>query len=1495
MSGETLRAAETGLQAQLAAEFGELQESLAAWTAGEEEAPPDLDRRLETVAGVAEFGGAHRAALIARGLADAWRLLPAGSEPGSEALPGAVVEDLAAASLGLVAESARIRPLVPGDEDRARLRQALQALMVRWLKGEARARRRLPDLLVRVAAAEPPETAHRHLFQLAAEAAATQALEPPLLGRLERYLGQRLQGVAGTPPLDLLAAVLARISPRSTESVSPAREVRTLLERELTALREGLEAYHAGGGDWATIIAPLPRIAATFQLRGAPELGRRLRQEGASDPPALANLLVAAEQVLAGSEEGEALAAVDGESREPVSGGGKAPLTQLAEEGVAVAADAGEALATEAEADAAELAALGAGLRLPGWEAESEAAAILARAAGAVLTEEARAAAAEVAAWLEAALLARAAGEAADPAAGRRYVAALAPMLPAAPETTPELEESDAAVEPDPVGDGPAGSDGTGPDPELAAIFREEFTGIITQLEEQLAAWERDLHDGRALSEVRRAFHTLKGSGRVAGVESVAEFAWYFEDLLNRLLSGKQEVAPVHRSLVAAATSHLPAAMARVERGEAELDEALCDLMERARRAAEGEVVTAPGEGEGTASAAPDRDIDSESESESESEEAPPSPPEVGAAAGVEPSVDEELVATFRRELVGHLETLRGAARRLREDPADPAPIPELERGLHTLRGNARLVGLVAVATFLQQLEPVVAEYRGQEAPPGLPPLLEETARRVEESARTLPHPDPELAGIESLEARLAELALPASTAPDPELVAVFLEEGEEQLEALAREVRALEQDPAGEVDYGALQRTLHTLKGSARTAGADGVGELAHAAETLTGALDRGEIPQAEAGGPHLRAVIGRFEAMFAALQQGENPAAPDLVDRTQRLAGGEVAAAVRDDAGHGTGGAGDAGQRVRLPAAELERLSAAASEVGAQGARLRQHLGRWRGGLEEVDRVIERVREQIRRLDMETEAQIQARREELGSASSDFDPLEMDRFSNLQTLSRGLGESLSDLEALRASLGEALRHAEADETRQRRAEQSVREGLARARVVPFSSRVPQLRHLVQRQATAGERQVELSVAGGDLALDRSLLGRLVGPLEHLLRNAVIHGIEAPEARLAAGKAETGRIDLAISREGSELRLTVSDDGAGLDPEAVAEAARERGEIGPDEAVTPARAARLILESGLTTRQNLDQDAGRGVGLDAVNSEVKQLGGSLEVTSTPGTGTRFRLRLSLDIALQRVLFLRAGDHVYAVPMADVGGVGQLPAERVAQAEAAGQGLDWSGERRILRHLDDLVGLPRPQSPGERVTLVRVEDDPPLAVVAEALEGQGEVVVRAGGPQVAALPGVTGATVLDDGRVAPLLDLRELEAVPREAARDVRPLALVVDDSITVRRVTGRLLDRHGWRVASARDGVEALEAVEEEPPAVVLLDIEMPRMDGFELLGRLRERADGGPPVVMITSRSGDKHRQRAEALGVSAYLGKPWQEEELLTTLAEAAHGDD
>ncbi|MGM0412585.1 MAG: Hpt domain-containing protein [Pseudomonadota bacterium] len=1496
MSKETLRAAETALQGQLVAEFGALQGAISGWSTGEEEAPTDLERRLRTVAGVADFGGTERAALVARGMADAWELLPADAEPGDDALPGPLVEDLAVASLGLVAEPARIITAPPAGEDLPRLRQALQALMVRWLKGEEQARQRLPGLLARIAGGDGLDEVNRRLFLLAAEVARGGRLASAQFVPLERHLGRLVQDGESAPPVELSAALLAQICPRSREAVAPDSEIRSLLKDELTQLRERLEAYHAGGGDWETVTAALPRIAATFQLRGAQELGRRLRQEGMAEPRPLADLLVAAEQVLAGGEEGEALAAVDGHAARAVASGGAVPPARLAEEGATVAAMAGEAIADGEPLPENDLAALASAATLPGWTAEAEAALALSRCAASEMETEARVAAAELAAWLEAALLARAGGEAPEPETGRAYIAALQEALPASEDPAPrEVEEGPL---PAAGGTDPASGE-TGLDPDLAAIFREEFRGIVAELGEQIARWEEDLHDETALGEVRRAFHTLKGSGRVAGAEGVGEFAWQFENLLNGLLAGSIPATPEHRALVAAAVDGLDGAMARLERGEPELDEALAQLMEQARRGAEGEAVTPPASATDTPDAATEEAGDVRS------------PETAEQTADPVATVDDDLIATFRRELSGHLDSLREAARQLWEAQSsiERCPPPGLERSLHTLRGNARLVGLSGLTGFLQRLEQFVTADPGRPVPPELADLLLDTADRVEEAAATLPEPPAALAGIEALEQRLSALEVIPEAAvaeggsghdgeasgPLPEVVAAFLEEGEEQLEALGEQLRHLEQaseqDPEQVMEAGDLQRTLHTLKGGARTAGADGLGELVHAAEELVEAMVQGRVAVV-AGIGHLRAVVERVEEMTAALHQGESPAAPELVQRTRQLAAGDARAAIQaGETGAVRGGEGSH-QRVRLPAAELERLAAAASEVGAQGMRLRQHLGRGRSSLEEVDRVIERVREQIRRLGLETESQIQARREELGGSSEAFDPLELDRFSNLQTLSRSLGESLSDLEALRAGLGEELRNAEADESQQRRAEQLVREGLTRARMVTFSTRLPQLRQLVQRQSAESGRQVELRTAGAELALDRSLLGRLMGPLEHLLRNAAIHGIESPEDRRAAGKPEVGGIDLAVSREGSELRLVVADDGAGLDAEAIAAAARERGLIGPEETVDAERAARLILSAGFTTRQRVDRDAGRGVGLDAVNAEVKQLGGSLEVTTTPGEGTRFRMRLSLDIALQHVLFLRAGGHVYAVPMSDVRRVSQILPERLADAESSGEWLELDGVEQALHYLHDLVGVHRPTMAGERVSVLSMAGEPPLAVVAEALEGQAEVVVRAGGPQVAALAGVTGATVLEDGRVAPLLDLRELEAVPRQVARDIRPLALIVDDSITVRRVTGRLLERQDWRVASARDGVEALEVMEEEPPAVVLLDIEMPRMDGLELLGRLRDRPDGGPPVVMITTRSGEKHRQQAESLGVNGYLGKPWQEEELLTTLAEAAH---
>lgn len=451
------------------------------------------------------------------------------------------------------------------------------------------------------------------------------------------------------------------------------------------------------------------------------------------------------------------------------------------------------------------------------------------------------------------------------------------------------------------------------------------------------------------------------------------------------------------------------------------------------------------------------------------------------------------------------------------------------------------------------------------------------------------------------------------------------------------------------------------------------------------------------------------------------------------------------------------------------------------------------------------------------------------------------------------------------------------------------------RARMVPFDGLVPRLRRVVRQAASETGKQVHLSLEGTHGELDRNVLDRMVAPLEHMLRNSVAHGLEAPEQRRDAGKAEEGNIAIRLRREGSEIVLEVADDGAGLDREAIRRRAEQRGLIAADAALSDDELDALIFAPGFSTYDQVSQLAGRGVGMDVVRNEVRQLGGSVDIHSVRGQGVTFTLRLPQTLAVTQAVFVQIGDTTFAVPVASVSGIGRIGRERF---EAGTGGYRYSGEEYALYDLGSLVGQAPARAEGQaQVPLLLVRaGDLRAAVAIDQVLGNREIVVKPVGLQIASVPGIYGATITGDGRVVVILDIAPLvrrylaqplrpvvEAAPTEQRRV--PLVMVVDDSLTMRKVTGRVLERHNFDVVSARDGVEALERLEERVPDLMLLDIEMPRMDGYELATAMRaDPRYAAVPIVMITSRSGEKHRQRAFELGVQRYLGKPYQELDLM-----------
>jgi chemosensory pili system protein ChpA (sensor histidine kinase/response regulator) len=591
---------------------------------------------------------------------------------------------------------------------------------------------------------------------------------------------------------------------------------------------------------------------------------------------------------------------------------------------------------------------------------------------------------------------------------------------------------------------------------------------------------------------------------------------------------------------------------------------------------------------------------------------------------------------------------------------------------------------------------------------------------------------------------------------------------------------------------------------------------------------------------------------------------------------------------------------ETARVDAALLDSLLNGAGEVSIFQSRLKQQVRSIEFHLGELGQTVARLRDQLRKLEAETEAQILHRHQDDLSASRDFDPLELDRYSTIQQLSRALAESANDVASINELLNGLTNEADTLLTQQARVTAELQDGLMHTRMVPFQRHVARLARIVRQACADTGKAAELSVEGENSELDRQVLENMLPPFEHLLRNAVAHGIEAPQGRAAAGKPVTGRVHLKLKREGAEVLIEVGDDGRGLDLKAIRRKALEHGLLGERREITDQEAMELILRPGFSTAGEVTQAAGRGVGMDVVDNEVKKLGGSMRIESTPGQGTRFLIRLPYTLAITHALIVNVGDETFALPLPTVEGITRLSRERIlAHLTEDEPKLDYGGIGYRIQHLGSLVGAAPSALPDEdgavSLVLVRAGENS-SALLTDSLEGSREIVVKTLGPHIASVPGVTGATILGDGRVIMILDAATLVRAQRGAEPAARPpapaerqtTALVVDDSITMRRVTQRLLERRGVKVLTARDGLDAIGVLQSNEVDVILLDIEMPRMDGYQFASHVRNDAKHkNLPIIMITSRSGEKHRAKAIEVGVNDYLGKPYQESQLVAAI--------
>ena len=594
-----------------------------------------------------------------------------------------------------------------------------------------------------------------------------------------------------------------------------------------------------------------------------------------------------------------------------------------------------------------------------------------------------------------------------------------------------------------------------------------------------------------------------------------------------------------------------------------------------------------------------------------------------------------------------------------------------------------------------------------------------------------------------------------------------------------------------------------------------------------------------------------------------------------------------------------------VRVRADLLDDLVNYAGEVSIYRSRVEQQIATFRSNIDEMDQTINRLREQVRQFDIENEAQIESRKEEAQKVGyEDFDPLEFDRFTHIQQLSRSMMESLSDLVSIEDMLTGLTRETETLLLQQSRVNTDLQESLIHTRMVPLVENAPRLRRVVRQTASEIGKRTSLSFEGVEVELDRNVVERLMAPLEHMLRNSIAHGIEDKAKRLAAGKDEEGHIRIALSREGSEIVVRVSDDGSGINIDAVRKKAIERGLMKAESKLSDKEVASFILQSGFSTAESLSQIAGRGVGMDVVSSEIKQLGGVLDIDTVAGKGTFFTIRLPLTLAVSRALLVQVAEDTYAIPLMGIRSIERISGNELESLlESESPSYQWQGDEYPLMHLTNVLGMGQGvvhSESGKQSLLLAGSGEQRIALAVDNLLGSREVVVKTLGPLLSNINDLAGATILADGSVALIIDMPSLirrgltlaegpvVSIQEAVAIEREPVIMVVDDSITVRKVTERLLSRHAMKCVTAKDGVDALTQLEEVIPDVMLLDIEMPRMDGFELATHMRNSEKyKSVPIIMITSRTGDKHRQRAMEIGVNMYMGKPYTEVDLLENI--------
>ncbi|MFT5111561.1 MAG: chemosensory pili system protein ChpA (sensor histidine kinase/response regulator) [Parasphingorhabdus sp.] len=1100
-------------------------------------------------------------------------------------------------------------------------------------------------------------------------------------------------------------------------------------------------------------------------------------------------------------------------------------------------------------------------------------------------------------------------------------------------------------------------------DDEFVAMFFEEATEVGEQLEKYAGKWLNESVDNATLKDLRRCFHTLKGSGRFVQAKAVSELSWYVEELLTDYLeegltpdeevrkfvfSAWQEL----KSYIATANPEHPAELIHWKRQAEQLTRSRSDQKSAFEQSTEVSV------GEEFSSIQKQREWRSDT---------PPPLPEVTFAQSSPMPADagDDVNSVFRLEMEGHISLISSAVADARASMGEWTITEDLLRTTHTLKGVLRSVGLTSMAESanaldsllgfsnehgarLEEVDLVLLDQCGRlfrfamnklddanRLPTDMALQFDELAVAMGERLRFVKGDEPkfspsEISVTKSVTKDVTAIDIPAyhpAIDEDDELLEAFKEEAAEILDRFDSSVQQIEKNGISTAILSSLRRELHTFKGGARAIGWTLLGDLGHNTETL---LENNELVQN--ADTSLVSLLQEFRDLSSVVVSSSQQLMADDIDRLNikvlsfdgsgtseamsplfdAVVDAELLPAVTPSlslsenqrADLSVGGGAEV-RAVRVSTEVLDELVNYAGEVSILRSRLQQQISMVKSNLGELSGNVRLFRDQLRDLEIEAESQMIATSEQFREDNNaiDFDPLEMDRFSRLQTLARGLSDNLNDLIAIQAGLTEFAGDAENTLQQQSHISDGLQEGLLRTRMVAFASIVPRLRHLSRQTGRDLGRSAALTIHGELVEIDRKVLDQISVAFEHMIRNAIAHGIEGAEERVAAGKPVEGRLRINMEQDGNDILIEFSDDGRGVNRTAIEQKARASGILLPGQELSDDELMVVLATPGLSTASELTQVSGRGVGMDVVSEMVRQLGGSITVHSVSGKNTTFRMRLPVTLAISHALLVYAGEQMFALPARLIFNVLRVPvADLLPGNKDADAQMLYNDKKIPLLNLANRLGLPFSDKDKRTASVIVVRAGlREIGLRVESVSDTREVVVKPLGKQLQNIPGFGSVTLLGDGSIVLILDVGDLWqnrqiSVQADEYRAVssssseNKTVMVVDDSLTVRNVMGRDLQNNGFEVILAKDGVDALEQLRHAIPDIMLVDLEMPRMDGFELTRRLRADDNlSAIPILIITSRSGSRHRDQALANGATGYMTKPYRLDDLVANITE------